>query len=426
MKLLSKYRRYTITTLILVAIASFCAMYYLFRYSIHRTTDDVLNEYRIDFENYAHDHEDLEPYKSIDMRLSTLKLQILPGGAGDIDETICDTLVFSHYENEMVVYRKIEFPVSTSDSRYKVMLMLPTLEEHDLVGTVIIALALVVLFFILFSYITDWTLTRKILKPFYRILSFMRTYKIGKPAAEEVQSCGIDEFDEMNLILKGMMEKINRDYHEMKDFLENTSHELQTPLSIIQLNLEALSQKETDDEETVKNISSIRNAANRINRFNRSLLLIARINNNQFTDTQSININRQVSQFMTFYEEILEMRNITIKYDCPQDFIVDMHPLVAEYFVQNIITNAVKHNFDGGTVFVHTSANELRVKNTFNGKMPAGNLFEKYIHDRNVVDSNGLGMAIVRSICDKSGLVISYTADNGIFELIITREHSKV
>lgn len=420
MKLVAKYRKYKIGTMLLVVVTVFSAQYYLFRYSIHRTTDDVLNEYRIDLENYAKDHDTLEPYKSIDMRLSTLKLQAVPGVVDDIDETICDTLVFSHYENEMVVYRKIEFPIVTSESQYKVMMMLPTLEEHDLMGAVFISLSLIFILSILYSFIFDQIFIRKILNLFNQILDAMRIYKEEKRNTVELQDYGIDELDELNIILKEMMDKIDQDYSEMKDFLENTSHELQTPLSIIQLKLEALSQVDFKDEEILNNIMSIRSAASRINRFNRSLLLIAKINNNQFADTQSININSQISQFLNFYEEILSMRNIEIKYEYTEDFVAEMHPLIAEYFIQNIITNAVKHNYDGGKVIIGTSAKELRFKNSFRGKIPSGDLFDKYIHSHNL-GSNGLGMAILRSICDKCGLIISYTVENNYFQLIIKK-----
>ena len=422
MKLLSKFRRYSLTTLICVSVASFIANYYLFRYSIHRTTDDVLNEYRIDIENYAAEKGTLNPYKLLDMRLSTLKVDADPGGiGGKVDETIRDTLVFSHYENEMVVYRKMEFPVATPEQNYIVELMLPTLEEDDLVGTVLISLTIIVIFYILFSTITNMIFKEKIYQPFNAIMEVIRTYNINEPKDVEMHHSDIDELQELSLILKGMMDKINKDYLEMKNFLENTSHEIKTPLSIIQLKLEALNQCDINDEEVLMNLTSIRNALSRIRRFNRSLLLIAKINNNQFYEHNLMNMNKLFNKFIVQYEELLSARNITADLKQEGDFVVSINSILAEQLVQNIATNALTHNREAGKISIRINEDRIEVSNTFEGQIPQGDLFERYTHSKMDNNSNGLGLAIVKSICTKSDIKVSYHIQDDIFTIVLEK-----
>ena len=422
MKLTSKYRLYTITTLLCVVFISFVVNYYLFRHSIHRTTDDVLQEYRIDIENYAAENDTLLPFRSLELKHSKLTVvsdvQHLPR----LDQSICDTLIFSNYQNEMVVYRKMMFPISTTHRNYVVTIMLPTLEEHDLVGTVIISLALIVLLFILFSTVTDWFFARKISGPFNKILESIHSYDIEHPSTVELKHYGINEFQELNQILQIMMTKINRDYTNMKEFLENTSHELQTPLSIIQLKMEALQQADIHDEELLKNIQSIHQAVNRMIRFNRSLLFLAKINNNQFTETEVVDLNRFIHQILEFYKELLDVRRIRLELDETSVFQVMMHPLLAEHLVQNLLTNAVKHNTDGGDIHLYISTESMEISNTFSGQLPEGNLFDRYRFTPNKMESSGLGLAIIKNICDKSQLEINYRIDGQRFILCIHRK----
>ena len=418
MKLLKKYRRYTYTSLIFVVLVGFTINYYLFRFSIHRTMDDVLNEYRCDIEKFAEKNGSLEGLNTLNNKFCMIKKGDV---RSNVDETIVDTLVYSHYEKEMVVYRKIDFVVKADDGSYMVKLMLPTREEDDLLQTVGISLIVLVLLFVLFTTIIDRSLTVKILRPFSRILEVMRSYNIDEPKSIKLNDEGIDEYKLLDNIFNGMVAKINRGYEEMKDFLEHTSHEMKTPLAIIQLKLETLSQKNFEDEETIKCISSIHTALNRIVRFNRSLLFIAKIKNNQFNDVRLVNLNKQINQFMDMYGEILSERNITVDIKDEGDFMIEIHPLLAEQLIQNILVNATKYNYDEGHINIYSSPSEIRVTNTFEGTLPEGNLFEKYRQSTCKKDSSGLGLAIVKNICDKNNLSVGYAAADKEFMIHITK-----
>ena len=417
MKLLKKYRFYTYTSLVFVVMVGFTINYYLFRFSIHRTTDDVLNEYRLDIEEYASINGSLTGFNSMNNKLCNISDNLKENA--DIDEGIVDTLVYSHYEKEMVVYRKLNFQLSTKGHNYNVMLMLPTLEEDDLIETVIISLVLFVLLFSLFTTLIDRFFTVKIQRPFTRILEVMRTYNIESQNDIQLRDGDIDEFRDLNLILTGMMTKINHGYDEMKEFLEHTSHEMKTPLAIIQLKLESLNQNNFKDEETLQSISIIQTELRRIIRFNRSLLFITKIKNNQFHELQKMNLNTQIIQFLDLYNELLMERNIDVNFNEQGVFMTNMHPILAEQLVQNILSNALRYNYNRGYIKIDTSESCIRVKNSFEAELPKGDLFEKYKRSSQDLNSSGLGLAIVKNICEKNNLKVTYEIEGKNFIISI-------
>ena len=423
MKLIRKYRIFTYTSLTMVVIIAFVANYYLFRYSIHRTTDDVLNEYRIDVENYALDYGTLEPLSALNTKLTVIDIYDWKNSDEEVDETISDTLLYSHYEKEMVVYRKLVFPVRTQEKNYLVRIMLPTLEEDDLIETVILSLLLVVVLFIIFSTMIDWAFSKQIFHPFNRILETMKTYHVEHRHKIRFENTDIDEFAELNFILTGMISKINQGYDDMKNFLEHTSHELKTPLAIIQLKIEALNQTSFEDEQVRIHLHSIQVALNRIIRFNRSLLFIAKIKNDQFATREEINLTEQVVQHISQYQELLSIRGINVSCQRHDNFLVHMHPILAEHLIQNMLINAIKHNTEEGSIEIICTRHSVTIQNTYEGDIPEGNLFDKYTRATHDKDSNGLGLSIVQNICEKSGLTVHYRTSGHIFIICVEKEN---
>ena len=421
MKLLRKYRRFTYTTLCIVVLIGAIFNYYLFRYSIHRTTDEVLKEYRIDIEEYALHHGTLQPLLVVNSKFGEIVPMDPSTDVAAIDVTIVDTLIFSLYQEEQVVYRKMVFPIVTPSQNYKVQLMLPALEEDDLVETVVISLLVFVALFILMTTLTDMAFTRQIFRPFHRILKLIKTYDIDKRSKITFDDSAIDEFKELGHILTEMMDKINAGYYEMKEFLEYTSHEIQTPLSIIQLKLDVLNQQNFQNKEVLDSLYSIQTSLNRVVRFNRSILFLAKVRNNQFPKNKRMDLRGNLSQQLQQYEELLSMRGIKVFQETQRPFVIQINPILAEHLVQNILTNAIKHNYDGGWIRIAITDDKLVVTNTFEGTMPHGDLFEKYTHAYDRKGSSGLGLSIVKAICEKNEIGFSYRISDNEFSLTILK-----
>lgn len=123
MKLAAKYRRHYLVMLVGVLLLGFVTQYGFFRYSIHRSTDDVLREYRCDLEEYARRHHDLPVFNAIELQHSSIRRTDCLGGLPE--EPIYDSVIFSDHKREPVVHRVLNFVVATPQQNYRVTLTHP-------------------------------------------------------------------------------------------------------------------------------------------------------------------------------------------------------------------------------------------------------------------------------------------------------------
>ena len=415
MKLLKKYRTYTYTSLVMAIIIGFISNYHLFKHFHLRTADEIIKEYRTNIEDYAIEHKTLTPLMQVNSKIGYISRMDSTANLSSIDDRIKDTLAYDHYQDEIIIFRKMIFPLKTEDGTYLVQLMLPTLELDYFIGTLALSLLIFTGIFIFFTSLADQLFTRKIFKPFHKILQMIKSYNIEENSNLKPERYDIDEFKELSSILNEMTNKINNVYYEMKEFLEYTSHEIQTPLSVIQLKVETLNQKNLEDEDVLNAISSIQASLRKVIRFNRSILFIAKIQNGQYSEGKSINLRKLIQNYAKQYEELLSMKGLNITITSKDDFRLTIHPILAEHLVQNILTNAIKHNYYGGSIEIVSYKDKLEVSNTFNESIAEGDLFEKYNHTREKCDSSGLGLAMVKAICMKNNIDTQYTVEGHKF-----------
>ena len=110
MKLTGIYRKYTIYTLLVVLILGCITHYYIFRYSIHRSTDDVLQEYKLDVLEYAAEKDTIISLQELEMQHSRMYSYKVDFGK-EQEYPIYDSLIYSNHEKEKVVYRVLRFDV---------------------------------------------------------------------------------------------------------------------------------------------------------------------------------------------------------------------------------------------------------------------------------------------------------------------------
>lgn len=426
MKLTSIYWKYTVYTFLIVLVLGSITHYYIFRYSIHRSTDDVLQEYKQDIQDYAASHDSLLSLHDLELKHSRLLFhEVGRKKGGDSDYAIYDSLIYSKYEGEEIVYRVLKFDVETCDGTYQVLISQPTLEEDDLMSAVVISLLLLLLFFLIASSWVSTYYTRILWRPFYRMLTQVRRFRMDRSKAEKMPDCGIDEFDEMGSTVSGMMEKIRNDYLSLKELTENTSHELQTPLSILKMKLEMMQQMELDNEKVTELIQDMQRTVNRVTRFNRALLLIARINNDQFADSEPVNLNEYVDEYLASYEDILQDKAVEVRRLYHASFVVSMNRMLAERLVMNLVVNAVRYNVPCGYLSIETTADSLKIANTYGNVIPSGDLFARFTRSSQEQESTGLGLTIVKNICKKSGLKVEAVVDKIEFCTIVAKNELK-
>lgn len=220
------------------------------------------------------------------------------------------------------------------------------------------------------------------------------------------------EFRELNSFLQKMTDKAVDEYAAVKEFSENASHELQTPLAVLRNKLELLSETNIEEDQAAL-IGDMQNAVEKLSRINRSLVLLTKLENNEYTVSESIRFCRVTKDILAAYEDRIEMKNLTVKTDIDKSVMLMIHPALADMLVNNLLGNAIRHNVQNGKIELVLTHRRLLIRNTgLPPDMPTEELFQRFKKSNQCSESVGLGLSIVKQICEVCGFTISYNYKN--------------
>jgi signal transduction histidine kinase len=270
----------------------------------------------------------------------------------------------------------------------------------------------------------NWLISKRLWKPFRVSLQKIREAELQKMEVVHFGDTNTLEFNELNGALNVMANKIYNDYLNMKEFTENAAHEMQTPLAVVQSKMELLLQDTNLNDGQVQAIVDSSEALNRLSKLNQSLLLLAKIENNQYETNDALNLNDITKKYLKLFDELIKDKQLQVIANFQEDFQINLHPLLADSLVSNLLGNAVKYNFTNGSISIDVMANKYTISNSSN--LPAideKQLFKRFNKSESSTESsNGLGLAIVKKICDTHNLSISYYAENGMHSFIIKKK----
>lgn len=346
-------------------------------------------------------------------------IQVEKVNSNSDQDLFADTLIYQPVEKENVPYRNLSSWFKRDNEQYKVSFQRSVLEQEDVFKNLILLMCFVfggmlVLFLLINLYVN-----KKVWKPFNISLEKITSLNMQQLQAVHFDKASIREFNALNTSLNAMTEKMNTHFISMKTFTQNASHEIQTPLAIIQSKLELLMQDSKLNEEQFLAISAAGEATQRLSRLNQSLLLITKIENNQFSATEKISIKGIVEKYLSFFAEMIEQKKVIAKAEISNDWQVFIHPSLADMLVSNLLSNALKYNRVGGEINIKIDAGFFSVGNSSDlTEIKEDNIFRRFAnHD--TVAGNGLGLAIVKEICDTNNLLLSYKSAFGFHEFVI-------
>jgi signal transduction histidine kinase len=262
-------------------------------------------------------------------------------------------------------------------------------------GTLIMMTGLMIFFTLLFT-IHIYLISGRIWKPFYQTLRILEKYRLKDPAPA-LPNTSIDEFVTLNLTITKWLNKIAGDYNRIREYNENASHELQTHLSVIRANAEALLNDSSDKPTDPEQIRNILSTTIRLSQAQKSLLLLSKIGNMEFSNHELIDLKPVTLNILDYYNESIALRNIRVEENL-DSCLIQMDPGLAEILVNNLIKNAVKHNIPDGYIRISLNLKELTVGNSghpFHGD--PSELLGRFIKGEK--GNMGIGLAIVHQIC---------------------------
>jgi len=255
-------------------------------------------------------------------------------------------------------------------------------------------------------------ISKYILAPFKRTLRVIQSFDLKQKTAIRLPDTQTSEFRELNVFLQKMTEKAREDYRSLKEFTENTSHELQTPTAIIRGKLDLLMESDIRDEQAIL-IAETQNALERLSRIHSSLTLLTKLENHEYEADTTVCITQLTRETLNSFEELIQLKSLTLLTTIAEKVYVPLHPSLADLLLTNLIGNAIRHNVppaeENGLIQVNLTRDGLIVVNTGRQpQVPTAELFERFKKGNSGSDSIGIGLAIVRQICDLSHFTIDY------------------
>jgi signal transduction histidine kinase len=294
-------------------------------------------------------------------------------------------------------------------------------EPDEILDGVLNSLAITLALLLVFVWIASRQMSKQILSNFNQTLKKIQTFNLKQKHPIKLSETRTHEFRELNQFLTKMTSKALDDYRSLKEFSENASHELQTPLSIIRGKLELLLETNINEKQAAL-IESVQNSVQKLSAINQSLALLTKLENQEYQVDQKIDFSKLVENAISSFRELIEMKSIVLTSRIHTGVFVKLNPVLADILLANLISNAIRHNYaTGGSIDIRLTSSDLSIRNTGEAlKLPPEELFKRFKKAKQSSESTGLGLAIVKQICDLSNFKVTYIHAGETHELKIT------
>lgn len=324
-------------------------------------------------------------------------------------DSIVQQVFYDALVPEWEPYRVLYKNVSIEGRPFVLMIRLNLVESEDLIKAIVwiymgilFALLLVIFFITLF-------VSNRLWKPFYDTLNKIDQFNIEQHDVPPFSETKVKEFNQLNHGLTKLIRHSLQSYATQKTFTQNASHELQTPLAVLQSKLDLLLQDNTLRKDQLVILHSLYESASRLTRINKNLLLLAKIENNQFAEVASFTINDILNEVIPYFTEQADSKKLIIETEFKHIVSVKANKALTEILVNNLFLNAIRHNKDNGKITLTLDVYGFTIANTGSEKgLDSSMLFERFKKNSTDARSSGLGLAIAKEICDRNDWTIRY------------------
>ncbi len=335
-----------------------------------------------------------------------------------------DTLIFHAIESvegadEYEKYRQLTAYETLQGQRYKLVTRNSLVRNQDFISIITLSTVIIILLLLTGLWVLNIQIAKNIWKPFYLNLDRLKTFSIQDQNPIELERSNVEEFKELNRSIKNLTSKLQSDFNNLKEFSENASHEMQTPLAIMQSKIELLLQSAKLTKVQSEQLQSIYQAGQRLSKLNKTLLLLAKVENQQFSSKEDVSLKTLVEKQLENYEDFIINKNIKVNTDL-SDETISTNIVLAETLISNLFSNAIKHNIRDGTIDITYIRDILIFSNTGNVlQQDPENLFNRFKKASTLKDSLGLGLAIVKKICEVNDWQISYSYEKNVHQISV-------
>jgi signal transduction histidine kinase len=415
-KLLYKTTSSFLTFAIIILLVSAPVFYYISEWLYIYETDEVLHFHKGAFVKESHKNfteKDIAVWNKYNHNV------MIASDMGVTKDSIVGKMSFDSIANEKEPFRVIYAPVTINGKRYTYTEKISLVEMEGMVINIAIMFLFIIIILLIGIIWISKTSAAKIWKPFYNTLRQIHDFEIDKNKPPRFIPTEIDEFNQLNKNLEQLIEKNTAIYKNQREFVENAAHELQTPLALFQTKIDTLMQLELNKKQ-LSIVSSLNNDVSRLNRLNKNLLLLSKIDNESYLEKSTVVLNDYIEKHLDFFTEQAEAKNLIIITELSSALSITGNPALTEVLINNLFLNAIRHNEKNGKIIIRIQGNQLTFSNTGQTPLAIEKLFNRFSKINSVSQGNGLGLAIIKKITEINQWEIKYAFDNKMHHFSVT------
>jgi two-component system OmpR family sensor kinase len=412
MKLQNYTLRYLAITLLLVIPIWAGIFYVLILDEVYDNIDDDLKNSKIIIIRHAFANQEL--LNSPEFGINKFTIKPLPKGQYSNKEEFSTSKEFMEYDNDNEPIRTLKTVFNDDKGNpYELIIKASIVEEDELLEDLFLALIGLYVMLVISILAVNHLLLKKIWKSFYIILENLKEIKLGTGSKLKAIDSPIDEFNILEKEVEKMLNRNESIYSSQKQFIENASHELQTPLAISINKLELFAENSVLADEQLMEIGKITDTLNRLTRLNKSLLMLSKIENQQFSEEENINFNELILVLTDDYSDLADFKEVKITVTENDTLYFKMNKGLAIALISNLLKNALIHNHHNGFVNFMIDKNEITLSNSGNNSpLNSDVIFNRFYRHTTTNESTGLGLSIVKSIINNYSIKIEYLFQN--------------
>jgi signal transduction histidine kinase len=328
-----------------------------------------------------------------------------------------DTVLIAN--EKYMLYRKLDFSYAENEQDYKVSILLSQSESDKLIMKIVIMnVGFAMLFFMIMFFVNRHSI-KSALGVFYSTIRKLEDFEVNQTTTLSLDTAEIEEVKKLNQVFEKMSAQIRQDFISQKEYTENVSHELQTPLAIISSKADELMQADNLSKEQMEQLALLMETTNRLSKINQALIFLTKIDNRFYTEVSTSAINDLIKEKLSLFDDAIKEKNLRLELDLLEITHVYMNPYLAETLIINLIKNGIVHNENGGLLRISLNNKTLSVANSgsvlsFDEK----DIFKRFTRSNENKKSLGIGLSIVQRICDLYAFNIAYSyADEHQFKI---------
>jgi len=401
MKLLTKTSLNFISASVIFFLVGSMAMYFSVRNIIAEDLKNRLLQQQNEFIYTAQQNKVTDLVSELVFVQTTEKKQLY---------SFSDTVLIAN--EKYILYRKLAFSYSQNEQDYKVSILLSQSESDMLIMKIaIMNVGFAMLFFLIMFFVNRHSI-KSALGVFYSTIRKLEDFEVNKAEVLTLETAEVDEVRKLNAVFEKMSKQIRQDFISQKEYTENVSHELQTPLAIISSKADELMQADNLSKEQMEQLALLLETTNRLSKINQSLIFLTKIDNRFYTEGATFSLNDLIKEKLTLFAEAIKDKNIQLKVDLSDITHIYMDKYLADTLLMNLIKNALIHNKEGGELSIKLANNTLIISNigevlTF----AESDIFNRFSRSEHNKKSLGIGLSVVKSICELYDFNLQYNYD---------------